>query len=62
MTNRWLKILKLIPLAGLVLTQASCATSEEDLGYKPASHQQSTTSGDTSYHGWSAPPDEGSSQ
>jgi len=61
MTNGLSKLLKLILLGTLVLVQSGCATSEQDLGYKPYSKEY-TTSGDTSYHGWDAPPPEGNSQ
>ena len=50
-----LKILKILLLATLVMGQSGCATSDDDLNY---TRKTIDTSGDTSYHGWSAPPKE----
>jgi hypothetical protein len=49
------KILKVVLLGSLFLSQTGCATSDEDLDY---TRKTVDTSGDSSYHGWAAPPKE----
>jgi len=51
-----LKILMIVLLGGLIIGQSGCATSDSDLGYNRKTVDDS--SGDTSYHGWAAPPKE----
>jgi hypothetical protein len=51
-----LKTLKIVLLGLLLLSPTACATSDEDLNYTRKSLDDS--GGDSSYHGWSAPPKE----
>ena len=50
-----LKILKLSLLGILILGPSGCATSDDDLDY---TRKTIDNSGDSSYHGWAAPPKE----
>ena len=49
------KIQKLALLGILIMAPSGCATSDSDLDYK---RNTIDNSGDTSYHGWNAPPKE----
>ena len=53
--NSLLNFMKLVLLAALIFGQAGCANSDSDLDY---SRKTIDNSGDSSYHGWSAPPKE----
>ncbi len=54
--NSLLNFVKLLLLVAFVLGPSGCATSDSDLDYTRKTLDDS--GGDSSYHGWSAPPKE----